>query len=158
MDRLFVTLISRVKKIFSSFRCRNNQSKSHNPTATSWECHWIIVKLKMITWHKIAFLCSKQHRHWTDRATTEKKESTSARSLSFASMRQLDECYHSPVTSDNISACSRIQENDEEGDFKRVWQRVIALSHSLLLSIRITPLIRNSTASFLHHTRRKKKR
>lgn len=99
------------------------------------------------TWHKIAFLCLKQHCHWTESHDWEKGINKCLQFI-FASMRQLDECYHSPVTSDNISACSRIQENDEEGDFKRVWQRVIALSHSLLLSIRITPLIWKSAASF----------
>lgn len=109
------------------------------------------------TWHKIAFLCLKQHRHWTESHDWEKGINKCLQFI-FASMRQLDECYHSPVTSDNISACSRILENDEEGDFKRVWQRVIALSHSLLLSIRITPLIRKSAASFyITHVGEKKK-
>lgn len=96
-------------------------------------------------------------RHWTESHDWEKGINKCLQFI-FASMRQLDECYHSPVTSDNISACSRILENDEEGDFKRVWQRVIALSHSLLLSIRITPLIRKSAASFyITHVGEKKK-
>lgn len=155
----FFNLICQVKEKYSalSFVEIIKASNNNKLGMSRNNCEGLGWLQPCFTWHKIAFLCLKQHRHWTESHDWEKGINKCLQFI-FASMRQLDECYHSPVTSDNISACSRILENDEEGDFKRVWQRVIALSHSLLLSIRITPLIRKSAASFyITHVGEKKK-